>query len=95
MAGSLSLIVKLFEEFVADNLPQGQLLVRGVDDEATLLLLVPWAKKKKKMRSCEELIRKYYILTSCQKTSEVTFVCQDILSQFWDVCFLYATRYLT
>ena len=48
MAGSLSLIVKLFEEFVADNLPQGQLLVRGVDDEAALLLLVPWPRRRKR-----------------------------------------------
>lgn len=60
MGGSLSLIVKLFGEVVADDLPQEQLL-RGVDDEATLLLLVPWSRRKK---------RHVHIITTYQKSSK-------------------------
>jgi len=51
MAASLSLIFDLFEEVLADDLPQEQLLLRGADDEAILLLLTAWPSRKEHVRT--------------------------------------------
>lgn len=51
MAGSFTLIFELFEEVLADDLPQEQLLLRGADDEAILLLLAAWPSRKEHVRT--------------------------------------------